>query len=117
MPILWRLYLPKEWTDEPSRCAAEGVPKDIQFETKLDIALTQVKQAQTDGVPSGVVLADPAYGDSAAFRVQLTELGLAYAVGIRANTSVWAPGTAPLPPVPTVGGWAAEQEPAPELVP
>jgi SRSO17 transposase len=103
LPIQWRLYLPKEWTSDPSRCTAAGVPKDIQFETKLDIALTQVKQAQADGVPPGVVLADPAYGDSAAFRDQLTELGLAYAVGVRANTSVWAPGTAPLPPAPTAG--------------
>jgi SRSO17 transposase len=103
LPIQWRLYLPKDWTDDPARCAAAGVPKDIQFETKLDIALTQVKQAQTDDVPPGVVLADPAYGDSADFRDQLTELGLAYAVGTRANTSIWAPGTAPLPPEPTVG--------------
>lgn len=103
LPIQWRLYLPKEWTDDRSRRAAVGVPEGVVFETKLEIALTQVKQAQADGVPPGVVLADPAYGDSAAFRDQLTESGLAYAVGTRANTSVWAPDTAPLPPEPTVG--------------
>lgn len=103
LPIQWRLYLPKDWTDAPSRCAAAGVPEGTGFETKLAMALTQVKQAQAEAVPPGVVLADPAYGDSAAFRDQLSELGLTYAVGVRANTSVWAPGTSPLLPEPTVG--------------
>lgn len=103
LPIQWRLYLPKEWTDDRRRCAAAGVPEAIQFETKLEIALAQVKQAQDDGVPAGIVLADPAYGDSAAFRDKLVEMGLRYAVGIRSNTSVWPPGVAPLPPEPTAG--------------
>jgi len=42
--------------------------------------------------------ADAGYGDETAFREGITELGLLYAVGIRPGTSVWAPGTAPLPP-------------------
>ncbi|MFP3608408.1 transposase, partial [Paraburkholderia sp. SIMBA_053] len=37
------------------------------------------------------------------FREGVTELGLLYAVGIRPGTSVWAPGTAPLPPKPWSG--------------
>ncbi len=97
------MYLPKEWADDPARCAKVGVPDGVEFETKLAIALTQAKQAQAEGVPPGIVLADPAYGDSAAFRDRLTELGLTYAVGVRSNSGVWAPGTAPLPPEPTVG--------------
>jgi SRSO17 transposase len=103
LPIQWRLYLPEDWTDDRSRCAAAGVPEDVTFATKIEIALAQVKQAQYDGVPAGIVLADPAYGDSAGFRDTLTTMGLTYAVGIRSATSVWAPGTAPLPPEPTVG--------------
>ncbi len=46
----------------------------------------------------GVVLADAGYGDEIAFRDGITELGMIYAVGIRPATTVWAPGTAPLPP-------------------
>ena len=103
LPIQWRLYLPKEWTDDPARCHAAGVPEDIKFSTKMDIALAQVKQARDDGVPAGIVLADPAYGDSAMFRDKLAAMGLRYAVGIRSATSVWAPGVAPLPPEPTAG--------------
>jgi SRSO17 transposase len=103
VPIQWRLYLPKEWAEDRSRCMAAGVPEEVTFSTKLDLALAQVKQAKEDGVPLGIVLADPAYGDSAAFRDALTEMGLQYAVGTRSATSVWPPGMAPLPPEPTVG--------------
>lgn len=103
LPIQWRLYLPADWADDQPRCAAAGVPDDIKFATKLEIALAQVKQAQDDGVPAGIVLADPAYGDSAGFRDKLTAMGVHYAVGIRSAAGVWAPGTAPLPPTPTVG--------------
>jgi SRSO17 transposase len=51
----------------------------------------------------GVVLADAGYGDETAFRDGITELGMPYAVGIRPATTVWAPGTAPLPPKPWSG--------------
>ena len=103
LPIAWRLYLPEEWTDDPMRCRAAGVPEDVSFATKNAIALAQVKQAKEAGVTPGVILADPAYGDSAAFRDQLTAWNLTYAVGTRSTTSVWAPGTTPLPPEPPTG--------------
>ena len=51
----------------------------------------------------GVVLADAGYGDETAFRDGITALGMRYAVGIRPGTTVWAPGTAPLPPKAWVG--------------
>jgi SRSO17 transposase len=103
LPIAWQLYLPEEWASDRQRCRAVGIPDDIAFATKNDIALAQVKQALAAGVTPGTVLADPAYGDSAAFRDQLTEWGLTYAVGTRSTTSVWPPGVEPLPPIPTVG--------------
>ena len=42
------------------------------------------------------MLADAGYGNDTAFRSRLTELGLAYAVGVQGSTTVWAPGTGPL---------------------
>lgn len=103
LPIAWRLYLPEEWTRDRERCRRAGVPDEIAFATKNDLALAQVKAALDTGVTPGIVLADPAYGDSAAFRDQLTEWGLLYALGTRATTSVWPPGVEPLPPMPTLG--------------
>ena len=49
------------------------------------------------GLPRGVVLMDAAYGNNSDLRSDITALGLTYAAGILSNTTVWAPGTAPLP--------------------
>ena len=98
IPIAYRLYLPKDWAGDTARRKAGGVPEDIAFATKPDIALEQMRQAIAAGVPMGVVLADAGYGDETAFRDGITQLGMFYAVGIRPGTTVWAPGTAPLPP-------------------
>lgn len=98
LPIAYRLYLPETWAADPLRRRKTGVPAEVAFATKPDIALAQVRQAVATGVPTGMVLADAGYGDETAFRDGITALGLCYAVGIRPATSVWAPGTAPLPP-------------------
>jgi SRSO17 transposase len=98
VPVAYRLYLPKGWTDDPVRRAVAGVPDDIRFQTKPEIALQQMRQALAAGVPAGVVLADAAYGNDSNFRAAITELGLRYAVGIMPSTTVWRPGEAPPAP-------------------
>ena len=103
IPIAYQLYLPKDWAADPVRRKTAGVPDDIVFATKPEIALEQMRQAVAAGVPMGVVLTDAGYGDETAFRDGITELGMLYAVGIRPATTVWAPGTAPLPPKPWAG--------------
>jgi SRSO17 transposase len=103
LPIAYQLYLPKDWAADSVRRKIAGVPEDIAFATKPEIALAQMRQAIDAGVPPGVVLADAGYGDETAFRDGITELGMLYAVGIRPATTVWAPGTAPLPPKPWSG--------------
>ena len=40
---------------------------------------------------------DAGYGNNTALRGGITALGMPYAAGICATTTVWAPGTAPLP--------------------
>jgi len=103
LPIAWQLYVPKEWIDDRERARRAGIPDDLTFETKPQIALAQLREAMASGIAPGIVLADAGYGDETAFRESVTELGLLYAVGIRPGTSVWAPGTAPLPPKPWSG--------------
>src|SRR5262249_5922224 len=46
----------------------------------------------------GIVLADAGYGVDTTFRTGLTKMGLAYVVGVQSSTSLWPPGTKPLPP-------------------
>lgn len=46
-----RLYLPKEWTDDPQRCHRAGIPEIEQaFKTKNQLALEIVEQARRNGV-------------------------------------------------------------------
>jgi SRSO17 transposase len=103
LPVAYRLYLPKVWADDPVRRAIAGVPDDIRFQTKPEIALRQLRQAVADGVPPGVALMDPAYGNDSKLRAGITELSLAYVAGIQPTTMVWRPGEAPLPPAPRSG--------------
>jgi SRSO17 transposase len=103
LPIAYKLFLPEVWANDPARRAKAGVPDMLSFETKTAIALGQLRQALAAGVPVGIVLGDPAYGDETDFRVGVVKLGLRYMLGVRSGTSVWAPGTEPLPPAPWSG--------------
>src|ERR1700704_1202060 len=76
LPIAYRLYLPKEWAEDAERREKAEVPKEIQFQTKPDIAMDQIRAAVAADVPRGMVLADAAYGNSNEFRDGVTELGL-----------------------------------------
>src|ERR687895_338947 len=55
------------------------------------------------GVARGVVLMDAGYGANTWLREEMGALGLSYVAGIPPQTSVWPPGTAPLPPLPWWG--------------
>jgi SRSO17 transposase len=97
LPIAWQLYLPEVWTEDKKRRVSTGIPPEIRFQTKPEIALQQLRAAVDRELPHAPVLADAAYGNDTAFRDGITELGLLYAVGIQSSVSAWAPGQAPLP--------------------
>ena len=98
LPVAYRLYLPKDWVKDRTRRRKAGVPKEISFKTKPEIAFEQLRWACEAGLPRGVVLMDAGYGADTAVRANTTTLGLSYVAGILPNTTVWAPGTGPLPP-------------------
>src|SRR3954464_7934693 len=76
LPIAYQLFLPQVWADDPARRAKAGVPAAINFETKPVIAVGALRQALAAGVPVGILLGDPAYGDETDFRVGVADLGL-----------------------------------------
>jgi SRSO17 transposase len=100
IPATYQLYLPEIWANDPERRKQAGVPQEIRFQTKPDMALDHIRALVNQDVPRAVVLADAAYGNDSTFRVGLKALGLSYAVGIQSSTVPWAPGTGPLPPPP-----------------
>ena len=104
LPVDYRLYLPEAWVEGSERCKGVGIPDDIQFLTKPEIALAQIQAAYERDVLTGVALADAGYGNNTAFREGLDALGLLYIVGVNPSTSIWPPGVKPLPPKPRVSG-------------
>src|SRR5271169_3200275 len=103
LPIAYRLYLPDDWADDAARRKKAHVPDDVQFQTKPEIALDQIRAALAAGLARGVVLSDPAYGSDGAFRAGVTALELTYAVGVQSTLSAWPPDKEPLPPKPWSG--------------
>ena len=97
LPIAYQLYLPESWADDAARRAKAGVPADIGFQTKPEIALAQLRAARSAGLSAVVVLADAAYGNDGKFRAGITAEGLPYAVGVFSSLLVWRPGEAPPP--------------------
>ena len=82
LPIAYRLYLPRVWTDDAARREKAHVPAAIRFKTKPQIALEQIRAALKAGVAPGVALMDASYGNNSKLRQDLTGLGLSYVAAI-----------------------------------
>ncbi len=95
LPVAYRLYLPQDWSKDRARRKQAGVPKQIKFKTKPEIALEQIRWACEAGLPRGVGLMDVAYGNDSRLRAGMTELEVPYVAGILPNTLMWRPGTGP----------------------
>lgn len=80
-------YLPAVWSKDKKRRKATGVPREIRFQTKPEIALDQIRAAVDRELPTAPVLTDAAHGNDTKFRDGITELGLIYAVGIKSSVS------------------------------
>ena len=100
LPIAYRLYLPRDWAEDSERRKKAEVPEEVEFQTKPEIALDQIRAAVAAQVARGVVLADAAYGINTEFRDGLTQLELQYVVGVQSSLTVWEPGKQPLPAKP-----------------
>ena len=98
VPVAYQLYLPKDWAKDKKRRATAGVPEEIKFATKTEIALAQIEGLLREGAPKHCVLANAGYGVDGSFRGRLDALGLDYVVGITSAVVVWPPGVQPLPP-------------------
>ena len=62
VPVDYRLYLPERWARDAERRGAVGVPEDIEFRTKPEIALEQIRARVARGTTPGTVVADSGYG-------------------------------------------------------
>ncbi len=104
LPVAYRLYLPESWASDAARRAKAGVPAELGFQTKIEIACDQIRAGWAAGLPPAPVLMDAGYGAHSELRTAVTALGLPYVAGILSTTTVWEPGSGPLPPKPYVRG-------------
>ena len=98
-PVGWRLYLPHDWIDTPSRLAAVQAPAGLVYHSKQELALDLLDQLTEWDMPALPVVADSAYGNSFQFRQALRERQWPYVLAVEPTTVVWtADPDAPLPP-------------------
>jgi SRSO17 transposase len=83
------LYLPEEWTDDPKRCHAAGVPEGTAFATKPGLARAMLERTFAAGVPAAWVTGDEVYGSDGGLRRWLESERRPYVLAVRANQYVW----------------------------
>lgn len=76
------LYLPREWTDEPERLREAGVPEEVCFATKGELAKTMLGRAFEAGVPARWVVADTVYGIARGLKGFLEGRGYSYVLAV-----------------------------------
>jgi SRSO17 transposase len=109
------LYLPREWADDPARRAEAGVPDEVRFATKIELAKGMLARAFDADVPARWVVADAFYGRSHAFRRWLEACGRPYALMIPKTNALQYRGRREraeqlgerLCPDPALGSWAS----------
>jgi SRSO17 transposase len=82
------LYLPEEWANDPKRRAEAGVPEEVAFANKVELAKGMLQRAFEAGVTARWALVDSFYGRSHEFREWLEEQGRAYAVMVPKTNAV-----------------------------
>jgi SRSO17 transposase len=83
-----QVYLPAAWTDDRDRCRDAGVPDEVGFATKPQIAQTMLERAFDAAVPCSWVTGDEAYGQVKSLRVWLEDRDVGYVMATRRNDTV-----------------------------
>ncbi len=90
VPIDERLYLPKQWTDDPVRCDKAGIPKDKRiFKTKDEFAIEIVRDALNKGIKFGWVGADSGYGKGLGFCKAIDKIDKCFVVDVHRDFRVY----------------------------
>jgi SRSO17 transposase len=84
-----RLYLPASWAGDRPRRREAGVPEEVIFRTKPELALEMVAEAVAAGMPFRWVGGDSVYGDSPGFVQGLRALRKWYVLDVSSEARVW----------------------------
>jgi SRSO17 transposase len=84
-----RLYLPENWANDPIRRMECGVPEDVVFKTKGELALQMLLNAKERKIPFAWVGMDCFYGQQPWLLENIDKEGITYIADIPCNTRVW----------------------------
>ena len=84
------LYLPQVWAGDWERRREAGVPEDVAFRTKPQLAQRMLERALESGVPFGWVAGDEVYGNDRNLRLWLEREEIPHVLAIRSNEKLWA---------------------------
>jgi SRSO17 transposase len=104
MPLDWALYLPKQWTEDPARRKKTGIPDEVSFKKKPELALDLIDEVRSWGLRDRLVLADSAYGDGYRFRQGLRDRKLQYVLQVSGDMTAWTEDPHPAEPPMKRGG-------------
>jgi SRSO17 transposase len=82
------LYLPQEWAQDRGRRREAGVPEEVEFATKPQLAQRMLARTRQAGVIVPWVTGDEVYGSDAGLRQELEEHQQAYVLAVRSNERV-----------------------------
>jgi SRSO17 transposase len=85
------LYLPEEWTTDRVRCREAGIPDEVGFATKGELAQQMLERTLAAGVPADWVVGDTVYGYDE-LRMFLEEQQQNYVVAVPETHTVWVQG-------------------------
>src|SRR5919199_5887376 len=83
------LYLPKEWTDDPARCAQAGIPRTRTLQTKPALAQQMLERVMEAKLPLRWVTGDRRSGADRRLRRWLEEHEQAYVLAVSGKEYVW----------------------------
>jgi SRSO17 transposase len=86
------LYLPKAWAEDGPRREAAGVPQDVRFATKGELARVMLARALAAEVPAAWVTGDEVYGNDGELRRWLEAQHHPYVLAVARSHAVWQDG-------------------------
>jgi SRSO17 transposase len=84
------LYLPKEWADDTARRREAGVPEEVAFATKPQLARRMLERALAAGIPAAWVTGDSIYGGDRRLRVWLEQQEQPFVLAVKSDEPLWA---------------------------
>jgi SRSO17 transposase len=72
------VYMPERWARDLPRRRAAGIPGDLQFASKPQLAMRQLSRLTAAGLPARWIAFDEVYGRSEELRTKAAKAGLAY---------------------------------------